>query len=163
MVTSLSPVADIARSANQKLGFRNSGWTFQEGTVGTDEFETQKSPIVSIKTRLLVIVIGCLTAMAGSLAIGVMFSIYPGVMVVGAILQPRFRKLGRGLILAGAMLLSAWVLPYGVLVVLSDLTVRKPLMFGIALASVLLVGVCDVFLVIEEVRIRRRATSNKPD
>lgn len=124
--------------------------------------KSQESPIVAIKTRLLVIVTGCFTALAGSLAVGVMFSIYPGVMVVGAILQPRFRKLGRGLMLAGALLLSAWVLPYGVLTVFSGLTIREPLLFGFALASVLLVAICDVVLVIEEVRIRRRATPLRP-
>ncbi|MGB7494130.1 MAG: hypothetical protein WBR14_08335 [Candidatus Acidiferrum sp.] len=119
------------------------------------------SPVVSLETRLLAIATGCFTAAVGSLALGVAFSIYPGVMVVGTLLQPRFRKLGRGLMLAGALLLSAWVLPYGVLTVLSDLTMREPLVFGFALASVLLVAVCDVILVIEEVRIRRRATPDR--
>jgi hypothetical protein len=130
--------------------------------VGSLESESQKSPSVSIKTRLLVIVTGCFTALAGSLAVGVMFSIYPGVMVVGAILQPRFRILGRGLMLGGALLLSAWVIPYGVLLAL-DLTIGELRVFGFALGSVLLVAVCDVVLVIEEVRIRRRVTSNKSD
>lgn len=131
--------------------------------MGSKASEPRVSPVVSIQTRLLAIVTGCFAALVGALAFGAMFSVFPSVMVVGAILQPRFRSLGRGLMLAGALLLSAWVPPYGVLGLISDLTNFDPTVFGFALASVLLVTVCDVVLVIEEVRIRRRATPDKSD
>jgi hypothetical protein len=132
---------------------------FQEGAVGSNE--SQKSPIVSIKARSLVIATGCFTALAGSLALGVMFSLFPGVMVVGALLQPRFRNLGRGLMLAGALLLSAWVLPYGVLILFQGIGRTDVMIF--TAGSVLLVAVCDVALVVEEVIIRCRATPRPSD
>jgi hypothetical protein len=119
------------------------------------------SPVVSTETRLLAIVTGCFTALVGSMALGVMFSMYPGVMVVGALLQPRFRILGRGLMLAGALLLSAWVLPYGVSILFQG--IGRPDVMIFTVASVLLVAVCDVALVVEEVRIRRRATPPPSD
>jgi len=131
--------------------------------VGSKASEHRVSPVVSIQTRLLAIVTGCFTALVGTLAFGGMFSVFPSVMVVGAVLQPRFRNLGRGLMLAGALFLSALVLPYGVLGIISDLSNFDPTVFGFAIASVLLVTVCDVVLVIEEVRIRRCATPDKSD
>ena len=114
--------------------------------------------IVSRKIRWLAVATGFLTAIAGSLGFGILFSIIPSFMVVGAILQPRFPRLGRGLMLAGALWLSAWVFPYGGSVLLSYKVIGRPDVIGFAFGSVVLVAFCDVALVIEEVRIRRNVT-----
>jgi hypothetical protein len=129
--------------------------------VGSNESASQKSSIVSAKIRLLVILTGFFTGFAGSLGFGIGFSMFPGVMVVGALLQPRFRNLGRGLMLAGALLVSAWVLPYAVDILFEG--IDRPDMMIFTVGSILLVAVCDVALLVEEVRIRRRATAPRPD
>jgi len=110
---------------------------------------------ISNKTRSLVVATGILTAISGSLRFGGLFLIIPSFMVVGALLQPRFRNLGRGLMLAGALLLSAWVLPYGILILFQGIHELGVTVFTIS--STLLTVVCDFALVAEEVRIRGRA------
>jgi hypothetical protein len=127
------------------------------------QLHADDASLVPTNMRLLVVATGCFTAFAGSLAMGIIFSIYASVMRVGPILQPHFPKLGRGPMLAGALLPSARVLPYGVLVILPRLTIREPLLFALALASALLVAFCDVVLLLDEVRISRGVTPDKSD
>jgi len=57
--------------------------------------------------------------------------------------------------LAGALWLSFWVLPYGVAVLGSYSKIDRLATIGIVLVSVLLVTLCDLALVIEEMKIRR--------
>ena len=73
----------------------------------------------------------------------------------GCDLQPRFPRAGIGLMLAGTLWLSFWVLPYGVVTLRSYSKIDRLDTIAIVLVSVLLVTLCDVALVIEEMKIRR--------
>jgi len=112
--------------------------------------------VVSSKVRWFAVATGCLTAIAGSFALGLGFASVPIFLIVGAILQPRFPRTGRGLMCAGALWLSFWVFDVGVLMLIES---HPGYRFGIVnliiVASVLLVALCDLALVIEEVKIRR--------
>jgi len=109
--------------------------------------------IVSDKVRWFAVATGCFTAVAGSFGLGLGFAIMPSFLIVGAILQPRFPRAGRALICAGALWLSFWVFDIGVLTLLEGRSTR--LVARLIFASVLLVAVCDVAIVIEEIKIRR--------
>ena len=113
--------------------------------------------IVSSKTRWLSIVTGCLTSVAGiasGLSLG--FAFPAGILIIGAIMQPKFRRAGRDLICAGAILLSFFVFGIGFLML-----IERHTGFGIMTAdvvmwlSVALVALCDASIVMDEVRIRR--------
>jgi hypothetical protein len=113
--------------------------------------------IVSGKTRWLAVVTGCLTSVAGlALGLGIGFVFPAGILIIGAIVQPRFHRLGRGLVCAGALLLSACVFD-----VEFFMMIERHAGSGIMAAdvvtwlSVALVALCDVAIVIDEVRMRR--------
>jgi hypothetical protein len=125
-----------------------------------DKDEPSKSALVSTRTRAVVFIAGSFVALAGSLAMGPAFLMYPAVMLLGALLQPRFRALGRGLMLGGALLLSAWVFPYGIGSLLGAGTSRHSYVTAFAFGAVLLMAICDVALVMEEIRIRRTASAH---
>jgi hypothetical protein len=123
-----------------------------------NESEPGTDPIVCRKVRWLAAATGCFTAVTGALGYGALFPIIPSFIVVGAVIQPRFPQLGRGLMLAGALLLTVFVLPYGVAILFSHGIIHDLDVAGLTLGSVLLVTFCDVAIVIEEVRIRRHIT-----
>ncbi|MGB8581875.1 MAG: hypothetical protein WCD47_13700 [Candidatus Sulfotelmatobacter sp.] len=113
--------------------------------------------IISAKTRRLAIGTGCLTSVAGvALGVGLGFALFAGILIIGAISQPRFHRLGRGLICAGAFLLSSSVFGIGFFMV-TEKHLGAPIMTTeiVTLLSVLLVAVCDVAIVIDEIRVRR--------
>jgi hypothetical protein len=112
--------------------------------------------VVSAKTRGFIIVTGCLTSAAGfALGLGVGFVFPAALLIAGALVQPKFHRLGRGLICAGAILLSFLVFWVGFLLL------SEPAPDGIKMADVveafsaILVAVCDVAIIKEEIRIRR--------
>ena len=115
----------------------------------------QFTGIVPAKVRLLSTVTGCFTAIGGSLLLGLFFSIPPIILVVGAIAQPYIRFVGKWLIVLGATLLSlevivlATAIPEGVrlLRLYHDQNFLATLSFSVV--SVLLVGWCDVALIID--------------
>jgi hypothetical protein len=117
--------------------------------------------LVPHNVRLLSIVTGCFTAIAGSLLTGVFFSIYPGILALGAAAQPRWRRLGRGLMLAGALLLTSEVALFCLAIPESIRTMRvyqdrnSIAILSFLVVSVLLVGWCDAVLVANEIRMRR--------
>jgi hypothetical protein len=121
----------------------------------------EATEIVPCKVRLLSIATGFFTAIAGSLLMGPFFSIWPAILVLGAIVQPYWRHFGRGLMLSGALFLSAWATLFVVGVLhgirqlrhYHDLNSRGVL--SSMLASVILVSWCDVALVISEIKMRR--------
>jgi hypothetical protein len=76
-------------------------------------------------------------------------------MIVGAIIQRRFPRPGRVLISAGAIAMSYWVLVAGVLVLNETISTDRLVEVSLTSALVLLVALCDVAIVIEEVKIRR--------
>jgi hypothetical protein len=130
--------------------------------LGTTESEEQTDPILPRKIRWLAVAAGCFSALAWSLG-GLYFAIVSGPLIVGAIVQPRFRRLGTALVAAGALYLSFWVLPYGIGILFGTVrTLRQYhdlIRLGVTslwVVSILLVGWCDAALVIDAVK-RRRA------
>jgi len=96
------------------------------------------------------------------------FAIVASPLIVGAIVQPRFRRLGRALVAAGALYLSFWVFFYGVWLLFDVIrNLRRYhdcVRLGIAslwLASIFLIGWCDVALVIEAVERKRVRRTQK--
>lgn len=92
---------------------------------------------------------------AGTFA-GGLFLVIPIPLILGAIIQPRFPRAGRGLICAGAVWLTFWVFDVGIFMVLENRSADR--LGGVHLitaALVLLVALCDLAIVIEEVQIRR--------
>jgi hypothetical protein len=99
-------------------------------------------------------VVGLFVGIAGVLGLGLGFAIMPSILVLGAIIQPRLPRAGRGLICAGAVLLSFWVFDIGIFMLLESRPSDKVGRIGLALASILLVALCDVAIVIEEIKLR---------
>jgi len=116
-----------------------------------------KDLIVSGKTRRFIIVTACLTSVAGiglGLALGLAFP--ATILIVGVLVQPKFHHLGRGLICAGAILLSSCVFGVGILFLGQMRTFDGIKVTEIIEAfSAVLVAFCDVAIVKEEIRIRR--------
>lgn len=125
----------------------------------------QAAEIVPAKIRLLSIVTGCVLAVGGSLTIGFLFSIYPAILILGALVQPRWHRLGRGLLLSGTLLLTAIQAPFTFAIpgeirivrLYGDTGSVAILLFF--LVSTLLVGWCDVTLVANEIKMRRMQRS----
>jgi hypothetical protein len=111
--------------------------------------------IVSDRIRWLAIVTGLFTAVAGTFA-GGLFFLMPIPLIIGAVVQPRFPRAGRGLICAGALWLTFLVFGFGILFVLERRSTDRLGMFDlITVVLVLLVAFCDLAIVIEEVKMRR--------
>jgi hypothetical protein len=111
--------------------------------------------IVPGMVRLLSVVTGCFTAVAGCLVVGLFFSIPPIILVLGGIVQPYLRAAGKWFMAIGATLLSLEVIvlvpaiPDGIklLHLHHDRNFLAAFLFSII--SVLLVALCDVALVID--------------
>jgi hypothetical protein len=117
--------------------------------------------IVPSKIRLLSVVTGCFTAIAGSLVLGILFSIPPIILVLGAIVQPNLRSVGKWFMAIGATLLSleAMVLVVSILASIKLLHLYHDRhflgAFSFSIISVLLVAWCDVALIIDARRPRQ--------
>jgi hypothetical protein len=113
--------------------------------------------IVSVETRCFIIVTACLASVAGlALGLGLGLAFYAPILIVGVLVQPKLHRLGRGLICAGAILLSFWVFWVGALL-LSEIHALHGIEMPeiVEVFSAVLVAVCDVAIVKEEIRIRR--------
>jgi hypothetical protein len=119
--------------------------------------------IVSKATRYLCIAGSCLLAAAGTALAGPFVAIYPGILAVGAILQPKYNKLGRGLMCSGALLLTVLAGAGAFATVAFALSEKA----GISAAGILfcssaaIVMVCDVAIIKDECRIRRSGKMEK--
>lgn len=133
--------------------------------MGSRESSHPINVALSGKTRWLAIATGCFTAVAGSLGFTWGFAIVPGFLIVGAILQPRLPRTGRILMCGGALSLSVWVLCFGIFILPEDPSpfFHRPGALAFSLASALLVALCDVALVKEEVSLRRPQIEQKKD
>jgi hypothetical protein len=113
--------------------------------------------IVSKATRCLCIAGSCLLAAAGTALAGPFVAVYPGILAVGAILQPKYNKLGRRLMCSGALLLTVLAWAGAFATVAFGLSEKA----GISAAGILfcssaaIVTVCDVAIIKDERRIRR--------
>jgi hypothetical protein len=118
-------------------------------------FENRAAGIITARTRWLAVATGFLTAVAAIFA-GGLFLLIPAPLILGAIIQPRFPRAGRGLICAGALWLTFWTFDIGLLMALESRSADRftaiNLLIGVL---VLLVALCDLAIVIEEVRLRR--------
>jgi hypothetical protein len=131
--------------------------------VGISGSEYRMNVIVSSKTRWLAVATGCFTAVAGSLGFTWGFAIVPGILIVGAIVQPLFPRAGRVLMCAGAVSLSCWVLTFCAFILPESRFADRPAVIALTSVSVLLVALCDVAIVIEEVKIRRSQGEQKTE
>ena len=69
--------------------------------------------IIARKTRWLAIVTGCFTAAAASLSITILLAAVPILLILGAVVQPRYPRAGLGMMVLSALSLSSWVIPIG--------------------------------------------------
>jgi hypothetical protein len=119
--------------------------------------------IVSNKTRWLAVCTGGFTALAGGLSFTWGFAIVPCILIVGAIVQPRFPRAGRVLMSAGALSLSVWVLSVFIFILPDSRFTGRKDAIALTLGAVSLVAWCDVAIVIEEVRLRRAQGEQKTE
>jgi len=120
-----------------------------------DELLGYTPEIVPARIRLLSVVTGCFTAVAGSLVFGPFYSIPPIILVFGVIVQPYLRAAGKWFIAIGATFLSLEVTVWGLAIpdgfkLLHLYHDRNFLaVFSSSIISVLLVTWCDVALIID--------------
>ncbi|MGA3105275.1 MAG: hypothetical protein ABSD53_12405 [Terriglobales bacterium] len=114
----------------------------------------RKKLLVSNRTRLFALVTGFVTAGAG-VFVGGLFFVIPAPLILGAVIQPRFLRAGRGLICAGALWLSFWVFDVGFFMALENHATGHLGVVALSFVMVLLVILCDLAIVVEEVRMRR--------
>jgi hypothetical protein len=74
--------------------------------VNRDELRKRAEVLVSPRTRLLAIVTGCVSAVAGSLPVGPLFAVLPAILIFGAVLQRWSPRPGRWLMWLGAFFLT---------------------------------------------------------
>jgi hypothetical protein len=113
--------------------------------------ENPNKLIISDITRWFAVITGFVAAVAGAFA-GGLFLLMPIPLILGAVIQPRLPRSGRTLICAGALWLTFWAFDIGVFTVLE--THRFSVLDLLMVVVVLLVSLCDLAIVIEEVKIR---------
>jgi hypothetical protein len=116
--------------------------------------EHRNKLIVSDRTRLFAVITGFVAAAAGAFA-GGLFLVMPIPMIVGAVIQPHFPRIGRGLTCAGALWLTFWVFDIGFFMVLETHSTDRLGADLLVAVVVVLVSLCDLAIVIEEVKMRR--------
>jgi hypothetical protein len=123
--------------------------------VNGEDLRTYAKHLVTPRTRWLAIVAGCVSGIAGSLPFGPLFSVYSSLLIFGAILQRWSPRPGRWLMWLGAFYLTAVVVGF-----LGPPVLRPPrlidnnivIVLTLCLLSLLLVGCCDVALIIDSFR-----------
>lgn len=122
--------------------------------MATKELELRTKAAVPSNVRWLAAATGCLTAVASVLVMGV-FVVVPGLLVVGAIVAGRLPRVGKYVIWFGAIPLSLLGLPLGASMLLIHLQPGSdPRVVAGVLSSVALVVLCDVALIVEELKTR---------
>lgn len=111
--------------------------------------------VISNRRRWLALTTGLVFAFVGFLHYGSLFLILPLILIIGAIAQPRFRRVGRWMLAIGASVLTygATFLAVPAIILIRELPVHhsnEELIFLLlCLATVTLVIWCDVELVID--------------
>jgi hypothetical protein len=118
---------------------------------------SRTNQIVSRRLRWFAISTGCFAAIALTVALGPAFALMPSLLILGALLQPIFPRLGRGLICAGALWMSFWVFDVGILMARETRFADHPGVISLTLASVVVVAWCDWAIVSEELKMRSNA------
>jgi hypothetical protein len=125
----------------------------------TDNPKSQSPEILRARVRILAMAAGCSPLLTLLNPMGLVYSIP---IVLGAIVQPRFPRVGRRLTWAGAAILTIVIAPEDV-ILLSEAIHTLPvehrpftvLLAGLWVLSLLLIVWCDAALIIEAVRTRR--------
>jgi hypothetical protein len=92
-------------------------WRWTAGWARQAKQQDQNVGIVLVRTRSLAIVTGLVAGVTASTGLGLLGVIVPTFLVVAAIAQPRSQRYGFWLMLGSAVMISSWMLPFGVLVV----------------------------------------------
>jgi hypothetical protein len=112
--------------------------------------------IVSNKTRWIAALTGCLTAITGLPVLGYLSVLASTLLIVGAVLVARFQRHGRDLIWFGAGATTLWAIPAGLGIRRLSLSGGSdPRVVEAAIATVLLVVVCDIALITDGLRASR--------
>jgi len=122
----------------------------------TQADQSENNQVLSSRTRVLLVSLASFVGVVGSLGMGIGFALWPAVLIIGAIVQSRFRHLGRGLICFGAIMTSGAVFAVGIFTLLETHTADLPGRLILVAASVLLMVLCDWVILVNELRMRRR-------
>ena len=119
---------------------------------------------IPLKTRCLAIAAGGAFGIVGCFYYGPFFLFVPAILVLGAIVEPWSRGLGKVLLAVGAAVLTFYCFFLGLptLLLIRDLGTRHSfedsIFLVLSLLSVVLVIWCDVMLVKNERKLRQRDT-----
>jgi hypothetical protein len=118
--------------------------------------------IIARKTRWLAIATGSFTAAAACLSITFLLAVVPTLLILGAIVQPRYPRTGLGMMVLSALSVSLWVIPIGALFLSQGFrTLRVYHDFNaIAITSLFLVAFflvvcCDAALIVDFLKLTR--------
>ena len=133
--------------------------------MNNGELKNHTAALAAPRTRWLAIVTGCISGLAGSLPFGPLFVVISAILVFGAVLQRWSPRSGRLL-----MWLGACVLTLDVGAFFGPLVLRPPhlidtnivVVLTLCLVSLVLVGWCDVALIIDSHRSRNAPIPAKP-
>jgi hypothetical protein len=110
---------------------------------------------------MLAIVTGCVASIPGALSLGLFPAIGASVLIFGAILQPRYRRVGAILLALGTLFLTVTVLPIGVVMIVAIIRTwhffsgfNEAAITLLWLISFILVVWFDVTIVLEAVKTR---------
>jgi hypothetical protein len=124
--------------------------------MNNSELRKYAEQLVAPRTRWLAIAAGCVSGLAGSLPFGPLFSALPLILIVGAVFQRWSPHPGRWLMWLGAFFLTMDVAVFLGPGVLSPKRLLGPyydrnllIFFVLSLASLALVGWCDLALIID--------------
>lgn len=118
--------------------------------------------IIARKTRWLAIATGCFTAAAASLSITFLLAAVPILLILSAVVQPRYPRAGLGMMVLSALSLSSWVIPIGApflsrgfRTLRLDHDFNAVAITSLFLASFFLVVCCDAALIVDFLKLTR--------
>jgi hypothetical protein len=138
-------------------------------TAGLPESEPKEPNVGTItgRARWLVIATALVTAVTNWPGFGLYSVIDPSVLVVGALVQPRSQRYGFWMMFVPAILLSAWMLPFGCFLLFHTLRTissyhdfRMVVASSLWAASLLLLAWCDVVLLREGLKLKLLPEAN---
>lgn|SRR5512133_2436598 len=136
-------------------------WTARWPQEAPEPPQRQTFGIVRIRARFLAIMTGLFTAIAASLGMGLLGAIVPGLLIAGAIMQPRLQRSGLLLMVAADVWLSSWMLPLGGLLLFDSVKALRfyndrmmMMVTSVWAVSLLLLICCSASLVAETFRLK---------
>jgi len=132
-------------------------------TAGLPESQQTELNVGTItgRTRWLVIATALVVAITSWPGFGLYAVIYPTVLVVGAVIQPRLQRYGFWMMFVPAVFLSAWILPFGCFLLfdaIRTITLQHHSTMAVVSslwgASLVLLACCDTALIKEGFKLR---------